>query len=294
MYELFSYTALEENTTLESTSLFAGTNSEVKKPKFSKMDGERIPGLMKTYDNKSKMPEEQQNESEIDKQKDDYVLNKLFKSHKRGKSAIHTALQHDMIVNNTDPDFALVETEAERVANEAIKSLKHSRKYCHSAESGFPNLTGIKFGAKSNLLAFSFNKVNNINNDSDDDSSNAGVIKNGNSSSMPLSSTSLIECIQKSNKMVYVDDGNSDEDDSIDTTEDAKKFTKLADDLRNFVLYGTSRIGQASTEEIVEHFKKKFDKQISIKFKAILKKICSFTRSSSDGTGLWKLKDEFK
>ena len=102
LYELFSYTALEQNTTLESTSLFAGTNSEVKKPKvkYSKMDGERITGLVKSYDKTSKLPDDQQNESEIDKQKDDYVLNKLFKSHKSGKSAIHTALQHDMIVNN--------------------------------------------------------------------------------------------------------------------------------------------------------------------------------------------------
>jgi hypothetical protein len=135
-------------------------------------------------------------------------------------------------------------------------------------------------------LAFSFNKSNNINNDSDDDES---LIKNNNNS-MPLSSAALMECIQQTNDIV--NDDSSDEDENY-TSAETNKFTKLADDLRNFVLYGASKIGQASTEEIVEHFKKKLDKKVSIKFKAILKKLCYFTRTAI-GVGFWKLKDEFR
>jgi hypothetical protein len=135
-------------------------------------------------------------------------------------------------------------------------------------------------------LAFSFNKSNNINNDSDDDES---LIKNNNNS-MPLSSAALMECIKQTNDIV--NDDSSDEDENY-TSAEKNKFTKLADDLRNFVLYGASKIGQASTEEIVEHFKKKLDKKVSIKFKAILKKLCYFTRTAF-GVGFWKLKDEFR
>ena len=292
LYELFSYNSIDENSTLESASLFAGTNSEIKKKsklKYSKMDGERIPGLMKKYDNKTIINDEQQNESEINQQKDDYVLNKLFKSRKSngGKSAIHSALQHDLIVNNKDPDFALVESEAERIAAEAIKSLKQSRKYCHTADSGVPNLTGIKFGTKSNLLAFSFNNNNNINNDSDDETKP----KNDN---LILSSASLMECIQKRNNMVYVNNNDDDSNETIEeTTVEKNKFTKLAEDLRTYILYGASKFGEASTEEMIEHFKKKLDKDISIKFKVILKNMATFCRRAN-GIGFWTLKDEFK
>ena len=138
-------------------------------------------------------------------------------------------------------------------------------------------------------MAFSFNKNNNINNNSDSDD-DRGVIKNNNNS-MPLSSAALMECIKKNDD--NINDDSSDDDDEDYTTSETNKFTKIADDLRNFVLYGASKIGQASTEEIVEHFKKKLDKKVSIKFKAILKKLCYFTRTAI-GVGFWKLKDEFK
>lgn len=85
------------------------------------------------------------NQAEVSyKETDDYVLSKLFKAKKKngGQSYIHTALQHDKVVDNTFPDFSLVEQEADRIAKDAIKKLKNSRKYCKTADSGIPNLTG--------------------------------------------------------------------------------------------------------------------------------------------------------
>lgn len=55
-------------------------------------------------------------------------------------------MQHDKIMMSSDPDFALVEGEAERVAQEAARALKQSRSQCHSARSGIPTWTGQSGG----------------------------------------------------------------------------------------------------------------------------------------------------
>lgn len=39
-------------------------------------------------------------------------------------------MQHDTIMESSNPDFVLVETEANRVASDALKALKISRRQC--------------------------------------------------------------------------------------------------------------------------------------------------------------------
>lgn len=39
-------------------------------------------------------------------------------------------MQHDTIMESSNPDFVLVEAEANRVANDALKALKISRRQC--------------------------------------------------------------------------------------------------------------------------------------------------------------------
>lgn len=39
-------------------------------------------------------------------------------------------MQHDTIMESSNPDFVLVEAEANRVANDALKALKVSRRQC--------------------------------------------------------------------------------------------------------------------------------------------------------------------
>ena len=80
-----------------------------------------------------------QTEEVTDKEKDDYVLSKLFK-----KSAVHTALQHDTIIDSTETDHIFIEAEAHRYAEQAVKALRKSAEECYSAESGIPN-----WGAKN-------------------------------------------------------------------------------------------------------------------------------------------------
>lgn len=43
----------------------------------------------------------------------------------------------------SNPDYALIETEANRVAEHAVKALKRSRQLCLSANRGVPTWTGV-------------------------------------------------------------------------------------------------------------------------------------------------------
>lgn len=93
-----------------------------------------MPNLTKIDNQRSTVQEEI-----TDKEKDDYVLSKLFK-----KSAVHTALQHDTIVDSGVNDYVFIENEAHQYAEAAVRALRQSAEECFSAESGIPN-----WGAKN-------------------------------------------------------------------------------------------------------------------------------------------------
>lgn len=57
-------------------------------------------------------------------------------------------MKHDKILESSAPDYAIVEGEANRVAKEAIKALKESRRMCARAEEGIPTWTGQHGGIK--------------------------------------------------------------------------------------------------------------------------------------------------
>lgn len=45
-------------------------------------------------------------------------------------SGIHSVMQHDTIIESSNPDYVLVEAEANKVAKDALKALKISRQHC--------------------------------------------------------------------------------------------------------------------------------------------------------------------
>lgn len=45
-------------------------------------------------------------------------------------SGIHSVMQHDTIMESSNPDYVLVEAEANRVAKDALKAIKVSRQQC--------------------------------------------------------------------------------------------------------------------------------------------------------------------
>lgn len=251
------------------------------KSKKSVVEGENISCVVKQATYKPEV------DSEQSQKQDDYVLQKLFK-----KSGVHSAMRHDLIMDSADPDYALVEGEAERVAQQAIRRLRESRRRCLSATSGVPTWTGLhgasgapprpRFGPRTTVQASRCKQP----------TTNASPTKEASaftqeaSSSAPASSSELLACIRarkpvQSGGEPFLDtgDGNYDE---------------LLSDLQTFVAFGASVDGQATTGEVLAAFKSKVQGPSSAPvFKALLSKICEFHRRE-DGEGVWKLRPEFQ
>ena len=62
-------------------------------------------------------------------------------------------MKHDKVVDSSRPDYAIVEAEAARVAQEAAMALKRSRRLCLPAVAGAPTWTGSN-GGQANKSVF--------------------------------------------------------------------------------------------------------------------------------------------
>lgn len=250
------------------------------------VEGESINYVVKQATYKPEVIPEQSQEH------DDYVLQKLFK-----KSGVHSAMRHDVIMDSAAPDYALVEGEAERVAQQAIRRLRESRRRCLSAMSGVPTWTGLhgmsgapprpRFGQKqatgqaapatSSQSKPPMKKPNSLM------LKEPNVFTQEEASSTPASSSELLACIrarkpaESSEPFLETGDG---------------EFDELLSDLQTFVAFGASVDGQASTSEVLAAFKDKVHGRAPV-FKALLSKICEFHRQG-DGEGVWKLRPEFR
>lgn len=152
----------------------SGIVSSKKKKKKSYFEGEFVPFLVSSKKSKRKKGEDE--DESIENVQDEYVLQKLFS--RAGmiisivdinfsktikctylifllfffsilyNSGICSALQHDTIMEGGPADFAIVEQEAQKIAEQAVDELKKSQKQCFPAQSGIPNWTG-KYGGIS-------------------------------------------------------------------------------------------------------------------------------------------------
>jgi len=61
------------------------------------------------------------------------------------ETGLHSAMQHENIMQSANPDYLLVECEAERVARDAAHALRLSRQQCLSnTPLGTPTWTGAR------------------------------------------------------------------------------------------------------------------------------------------------------
>ena len=72
---------------------------------------------------------------------DSRLLSTLFAS-----SGVHSALQHDSIMEASRPEVMLVEREASRIAKEAADTLRESRRQARRNDIGTPTWTGRSGG----------------------------------------------------------------------------------------------------------------------------------------------------
>ncbi|ELV11224.1 Dorsal root ganglia homeobox protein [Tupaia chinensis] len=137
--------------------LTAGTIEEKIYHRDAKFEGTRIPHLVKKR--QYRKPDGDPESETRERSSDDYVLEKLFKKSVERSSPVHTltfrlavpfvpvvgvhsVMKHDAIMDGASPDYVLVEAEANRVAQDALKALRLSRQRCLGAASGVPTWTG--------------------------------------------------------------------------------------------------------------------------------------------------------
>ena len=252
-----------------------------KRKKYKKFEGVEVPHLVKQRRFKAPI-QDQEEEARVSEHQDNYVLAKLFK-----KSGVHSALQHDAIVDSNTPDFAIVESEASEVAKKAVRAMKESRRECLRAEAGVPNWTGSNGGLKKGPRFGPKRKK---------------------PPGPDMTSTQLLSIMRTRNMLVSSVPGGgeaAEDGDDLFRPDEAGTSGQTADpgveqgtmdllaDVRNFVAFQAEADGEASTVELVSRFKRSLPSQQSPLFKAFLQQICDFSRNH-EGKGIWKLKQEFR
>lgn len=279
----------------------------------TRFEGHRISHLVKkkTFDQEAS----EDNAAENKGRSDDYVLAKLFK-----KSGIHSVMQHDTIMESSNPDYVLVEAEANRVAKDALKALKVSRQQCRLPFNRPPPPPARKrFGQKKNSLlvepsvesAPALNKCKDaaIVKKSKKPGSGAHFSGEGAESdlnSTPLSSSSLLAKMRVRNHLNIPSSQRGEAEQEEEEEEgvsgapgqsvaaaEPTEHDELLVDVRNFVAFQASVDGQASTQEVLEYFKPRLTQRQAPVFRELLRSICDFHRSSGQ-EGTWKLKESFR
>ncbi|XP_030796662.1 DNA excision repair protein ERCC-6 isoform X4 [Rhinopithecus roxellana] len=278
----------------------------------AKFEGTRIPHLVKKRRYRKQGSE---NKSEAKEQSnDDYVLEKLFKK----SVGVHSVMKHDAIMDGASPDYVLVEAEANRVAQDALKALRLSRQRCLGAVSGVPTWTGhrgisgapagtkSRFGKKRN----SNFSVQHTSSTSPKEKCQDGIMKkegkdnvpehfsgraeDADSSSRALASSSLLAKMRARNHLILPERLESESrhlqeaSALLPTTE----HDDLLVEMRNFIAFQAHTDGQASTREILQEFESKLSASQSCVFRELLRNLCTFHRTSG-GEGIWKLKPEY-
>nr|XP_034993651.1 DNA excision repair protein ERCC-6 isoform X2 [Zootoca vivipara] len=272
-----------------------------KRSRDARFEGQRIPHLVKQRKYRKGDSEEEKHP----KKAEDYVLEKLFK-----KSGIHSVMKHDAIMEASSPDYVLVEAEANRVAQDALRVLKISRQRYQGAASGFPARTKSRFGQKRNptLVTESTsspspgkkckdlekrreeNKSRNISTTHFDGRVEAGE------SSNTMDSSSLLAKMRERNHLIVPQRTDSQTEENLQqgaaVPSVATEHHELLMDVRNFLAFQAQVPGQASTQEILQEFESKLTVEQSSVFRELLRNLCTFYRRPS-GEGLWNLKPEF-
>ncbi|XP_007546137.1 DNA excision repair protein ERCC-6 [Poecilia formosa] len=282
----------------------------------ARFEGHRISHLVKkrTFNKQ----ENEETSTEDQKKSDDYVLAKLFR-----KSGIHSVMQHDSIMESSNPDYVLVEAEANRVAKDALKALKISRQQCRLPYNRPPPPpTKKRFGQKKNSLLVTSSaqpvatsvkcKDAAVVKKSVSKKPTAGAHFSGeggddDSNSALLSSASLLAKMKARNHIAMPSSQGAAAAEEEEEEEEngpgapatssppapPTEHDELLVDLRNFVAFQASVDGEATTQEVLEYFKPRLTQKQAPVFRELLRSICDFHRTSGQ-EGIWRLKENFR
>ena len=120
----------------------------------------------------------------------------------------------------------------------------------------------------------------------------AGSVKTATGAATGMLTSSQLLSRMKARNNLVTGDTNVSEDASDEAKTGQENNLELITDIRNFVAFMAHVDGQASTQELIEHFRPKIPNGESAKFKAMLRQVCQLHKR--DGVKIWCLKPEFR
>uniref|UniRef100_UPI00358DFE96 DNA excision repair protein ERCC-6 n=1 Tax=Myxine glutinosa TaxID=7769 RepID=UPI00358DFE96 len=257
---------------------------------------------------------------------DDYILEKLFK-----KSGVHSALKHDAVMDGSDPDYLLVEAEATRVAHDALRVLKQSRRAYQSRQNavGSHAKPKFRFGQKKNPLMVLSNIHRTSSRPQTNKCKDADILESvepgsslnlachdgvptpmamsdkpqsmADESSSGCASADLLARMRHRNRLVQrqaLEEG--EEDGQMPSgTAPPTEYDGLLAELLAFLtsragvnVGGRAMGGRVTTEEVLDEFGTRLEPEKSPVFRTLLHSLCTFKRTA-DRTGLWTLRPEY-
>lgn len=186
----------------------------------------------------------------------DRLLDGLF-----ANSGVHSALQHDSIMDSSRPDTILIDREASKIAEEAARKLRESRKLVRRARIGTPTFTG-RFGSAGRSSGISSSSILN----------NIRAKKEAKSTSTTPRTMSPIPS------------SVTPEPESSTEFQESQVISKI----RDFVSLNG---GSATSAQVVSNIELPLDSHKNIQvIRSMLRSICDWHNESK----LWTLKEDFK
>ena len=278
-----------------------------KKKRSVEIDGTKVSHLDRLETKKGKDVNEKDESTPATNNEED-ILFSLFKS-----AGVHSALKHDKIEQSGNPDYVLVEKEAERVAKEAADRIRQSRREIRASGLSVPTWTGSsgsagipgakprpRFGKKETSSVTKADSSNSSTNLPVDTKSLFGREEHQDkeeteeSNAPDVSSSSLLARMKArnayrlgaSNEDLHPRQVELKESGNLDTFE-----RTLLEDIREFMSSKKKGKRYATTSEILDAFRTRVKVHQNALFKELLKQVCNFERKRGEGT--WKLKEEF-
>lgn len=219
--------------------------------------------------------EEEQGSGEgSSKTKDDRVLSSIF-----SRTGVHSALEHDAIINgrrSDGPDPELIAREAKKVAAEAARDLQRTGELARTVPAGVPTWTG---------QAGTFGRPEEPTRPSRGGLSSRGAGRGGPSSASVLANLQS----RQAGSIATTSQASSSRSSTPQHQPKGKDFLKL---IRDYLLAQPD--GRAYTQMLIDHFNRYCGTpQRTAEFKEMLKAIAVLEKGGR-GRGRWVIREEYR
>jgi DNA excision repair protein ERCC-6 len=241
-----------------------------------------------------------QRDGEVDEETN--ILQSLFDA-----SGIHSAVNHDAIMNAQDEDKTRLEEQANQVAQRAAEALRHSRALRSRESISVPTWTGKsgaagapssirrKFGSTVNpqLVTTTTTTIKVKEELHDDQGRKTNGIAVGASAGKALSSSELLARI-RGNQERAIGDGIEQQMTSNRPARSNRNLTSVPPEMliRQICTFMQQRGKRSDSASIVQHFRDRIPSKDLPLFKSLLKQIAVLEKNP--GGSFWVLKPEYE